>query len=48
MYKFIPLEVFYGVMEVWMAKHLEVFFICVEGLCEFRAFIGKWSREREG
>jgi len=42
-YNFILLEVFCGIMEVWMATCLEVFFVCVEGLCEFRAFIGKWS-----
>ncbi len=48
MHKFILLEVFYGVIEVWMATHLEVFFICVEGLCKFRECIGKWSGEREG
>ncbi len=27
----ILLEVFYGVVEVWMATRLEVFFVCVEG-----------------
>ena len=31
-YNFMLLEVFCGVMEVWMATCLDVFFICVEGL----------------
>jgi hypothetical protein len=33
---------------VWMDTRLEGFFVCVDGLCVFRTFIGKWSGERKG
>jgi hypothetical protein len=31
-YACILLEVFYGVIEVWMDTRLEVFFVCMDGL----------------